>query len=135
MKERVLTFTKSIWGIIHVFIFIPARSCICMILNNQRSCLLGYTLLCLVAKENMVTIVDHFEGSRTEEFLEDPMINPHKIMEKWKPQCIDELPEAFCEQKHALLTKIASVREVVIGALLRAVLKQLVTRTVPPNLG
>ncbi|KAM3339171.1 anthranilate synthase alpha subunit 2, chloroplastic isoform X1 [Capsicum galapagoense] len=89
----------------------------------------------IVAKENMVTIVDHFEGSRTEEFLEDPMINPHKIMEKWKPQCIDELPEAFCEQKHALLTKIASVREVVIGALLRAVLKQLVTRTVPPDLG
>ncbi|PHT81403.1 hypothetical protein T459_14418 [Capsicum annuum] len=52
----------------------------------------------IVAKENMVTIVDHFEGSRTEEFLEDPMINPHKIMEKWKPQCIDELPEAFCVQ-------------------------------------
>ncbi|KAF3659823.1 hypothetical protein FXO37_13807 [Capsicum annuum] len=52
----------------------------------------------IVAKENMVTIVDHFEGSRTEEFLEDPMINPHKIMEKWKPQCIDELPEAFCGQ-------------------------------------
>ncbi|KAJ8568490.1 hypothetical protein K7X08_028023 [Anisodus acutangulus] len=34
------------------------------------------------------------------------------------------------EHKHALLTKIASVREVVMGAPLRAVLKQLVTRTV-----
>ncbi|XP_049353793.1 actin-related protein 2/3 complex subunit 2A [Solanum verrucosum] len=39
------------------------------------------------------------------------------------------------EQKHALLTKIASVREVVMGAPLRAVLKQLVTRTVPSDLG
>ncbi|KAF3660114.1 Anthranilate synthase alpha subunit 1, chloroplastic [Capsicum baccatum] len=50
----------------------------------------------IVAKENMVTIMDHLEGSRTEEFVEDPMIIPRKIMEKWKPQCIDELPEAFC---------------------------------------
>ncbi|PHU17416.1 Anthranilate synthase alpha subunit 1, chloroplastic [Capsicum chinense] len=58
----------------------------------------------IVAKENMVTIVDHFEGSRTEEFLEDPMINPHKIIEKWKPQCIDELPEAFCGVKKSART-------------------------------
>ncbi|KAM3284487.1 anthranilate synthase alpha subunit 2, chloroplastic isoform X1 [Capsicum chacoense] len=50
----------------------------------------------IVAKENMVTIMDHLEGSRTEEFVGDPMIIPRKIMEKWKPQCIDELPEAFC---------------------------------------
>ncbi|PHT48083.1 Actin-related protein 2/3 complex subunit 2A [Capsicum baccatum] len=63
------------------------------------------------------------------------MINPRKIMEKWKPQCIDKLPEAFYEQKHALLTKIASVREVVMGAPLRIVLKQLVIRTVPSDLG
>ncbi|KAF3671396.1 Actin-related protein 2/3 complex subunit 2A [Capsicum annuum] len=39
------------------------------------------------------------------------------------------------EQKNALLTKIASVREVVMGAPLRAVLKQLVTRTIPPDQG
>ncbi|KAF3667398.1 hypothetical protein FXO37_10042 [Capsicum annuum] len=71
----------------------------------------------------------------TEEFVEYPMINPRKIMEKWKPQCIDKLPEAFYEQKHALLTKIASVREVVMGAPLRIVLKQLVIRTVPSDLG
>ncbi|KAL3334068.1 hypothetical protein AABB24_030702 [Solanum stoloniferum] len=50
----------------------------------------------IVAKENMVTIMDHLEGSRTEEFEEDPMSIPRRIMEKWKPQCIDELPEAFC---------------------------------------
>lgn len=50
----------------------------------------------IVAKENMVTIVDHRAGQRTEEFAEDPMIVPRRIMEKWKPQGIDELPEAFC---------------------------------------
>ncbi|MCD7462754.1 Allatostatin [Datura stramonium] len=50
----------------------------------------------IVAKENMVTIMDHLEGSRTEQFAEDPMIIPRRIMERWKPQCIDELPEAFC---------------------------------------
>ncbi|XP_055830256.1 anthranilate synthase alpha subunit 2, chloroplastic-like isoform X2 [Solanum dulcamara] len=50
----------------------------------------------IVAKENMVTIMDHLEGSRTEEFEEDPMSIPRRIMERWKPQCIDELPEAFC---------------------------------------
>ncbi|XP_016468426.2 anthranilate synthase alpha subunit 2, chloroplastic isoform X4 [Nicotiana tabacum] len=50
----------------------------------------------IVAKENMVTIMDHQEGRRTEEFVEDPMIVPRRIMERWKPQCIDELPEAFC---------------------------------------
>ncbi|XP_011082385.1 anthranilate synthase alpha subunit 2, chloroplastic isoform X2 [Sesamum indicum] len=50
----------------------------------------------IVAKENVVTIVDHHEGQRTEEFVEDPMVIPRRIMEKWKPQRIDELPEAFC---------------------------------------
>ncbi|XP_042043925.1 anthranilate synthase alpha subunit 2, chloroplastic-like isoform X1 [Salvia splendens] len=50
----------------------------------------------IVAKENMVTIVDHFKGERTEKFLEDPMVVPRMYMEKWIPQRIDELPEAFC---------------------------------------
>lgn len=50
----------------------------------------------IVAKENMVTIVDHKKGERTEKFVEDPMIVPRLYMEKWKPQRIDELPEAFC---------------------------------------
>ncbi|CAK9164224.1 unnamed protein product [Ilex paraguariensis] len=50
----------------------------------------------IVAKENMVTIMDHHEGRRTEEFVEDPMVVPQRIMEKWKPQRINELPEAFC---------------------------------------
>ncbi|KAG5537059.1 hypothetical protein RHGRI_024488 [Rhododendron griersonianum] len=50
----------------------------------------------IVAKENMVTIMDHREGRRTEEFVEDPMVVPRRIMDKWKPQRLDELPEAFC---------------------------------------
>ncbi|KAF8396915.1 hypothetical protein HHK36_018550 [Tetracentron sinense] len=50
----------------------------------------------IVAKENMVTVMDHEEGRRTEEFVEDPMVVPQRIMEGWNPQLIDELPEAFC---------------------------------------
>ncbi|KAK6145275.1 hypothetical protein DH2020_022095 [Rehmannia glutinosa] len=38
----------------------------------------------IVAKENMVTIVDHHEGQRTEEFVEDPMVVPRRIMENPK---------------------------------------------------
>uniref|UniRef100_A0A2P2KK45 anthranilate synthase n=1 Tax=Rhizophora mucronata TaxID=61149 RepID=A0A2P2KK45_RHIMU len=50
----------------------------------------------IVAKENMVTIVDHYEGKRREEIVEDPMVVPRKIMEHWEPQLSDELPEVFC---------------------------------------
>lgn len=44
----------------------------------------------------MVTIMDHEEGCRTEEIVEDPMSIPRRIMEGWAPQLIDELPDAFC---------------------------------------
>ncbi|OVA06494.1 Anthranilate synthase component I [Macleaya cordata] len=50
----------------------------------------------IVAKENFVTIMDHEERRKTEEFVEDPMVIPRRIMEGWTPQLIDELPEAFC---------------------------------------
>ncbi|KAH9626716.1 hypothetical protein KSS87_017415 [Heliosperma pusillum] len=50
----------------------------------------------IVAKENLVTVMDHHEGKMTEELVEDPMSVPKKIMEDWKPQLIDELPDAFC---------------------------------------
>ncbi|KAM7255843.1 hypothetical protein ACFE04_011584 [Oxalis oulophora] len=50
----------------------------------------------IVAKENMVTIMDHHEGKRTEEIVEDPMTVPRRIMEGWVPQRTDELPETFC---------------------------------------
>ncbi|KAF2319059.1 hypothetical protein GH714_013029 [Hevea brasiliensis] len=50
----------------------------------------------IVAKENKVTIMDHEEGSLTEEFVEDPMTIPRSISEGWKPQIITELPDTFC---------------------------------------
>lgn len=40
--------------------------------------------------------MDHREGCRTEEIVEDPMTVPRRIMEGWTPQLVDELPEAFC---------------------------------------
>ena len=50
----------------------------------------------IVAKENMVTIMDHEEGSRKEEIVEDPMTVPRRLTEGWEPQLLDDLPEAFC---------------------------------------
>lgn len=50
----------------------------------------------ILAKENVVTILNHEEGKRTEEIVVDPMTVPRRIMEKWRPQLIDELPDAFC---------------------------------------
>ncbi|KAJ0020068.1 hypothetical protein Pint_32570 [Pistacia integerrima] len=57
----------------------------------------------IVAKENMVTVMDHEEGKMTEEIVEDPMVVPRRIMEGWKPQLIDELPEAFCGKRIRLI--------------------------------
>ncbi|GMN23803.1 hypothetical protein TIFTF001_000268 [Ficus carica] len=50
----------------------------------------------IIAKENMVTILDHEDGCRTEEIVEDPMTVPRRLMEEWIPQLVDDLPEAFC---------------------------------------
>ncbi|XP_023007064.1 anthranilate synthase alpha subunit 2, chloroplastic [Cucurbita maxima] len=50
----------------------------------------------ILARENVVTILNHEEGKRIEKIVEDPMAVPRSIMEKWKPQLIDELPDAFC---------------------------------------
>ncbi|KAJ8749706.1 hypothetical protein K2173_012257 [Erythroxylum novogranatense] len=50
----------------------------------------------IVAKENMVTILDHHKRSRTEEIVEDPMVIPRRIMDRWRPQLVDELPDVFC---------------------------------------
>ncbi|KAL9275425.1 Anthranilate synthase alpha subunit 2, chloroplastic-like protein [Drosera capensis] len=50
----------------------------------------------IVAKENSVTVMDHYEGQKTEEVVDDPMTVPRRIMEKWKPQLVDELPDVFC---------------------------------------
>ncbi|KAE8712213.1 Anthranilate synthase alpha subunit 1 [Hibiscus syriacus] len=50
----------------------------------------------IVAKENMVTVMNHDEEQKTEEIVDDPMTVPRRIMEGWEPQRIDELPEVFC---------------------------------------
>ncbi|KAL2898699.1 Anthranilate synthase alpha subunit 1 chloroplastic [Bienertia sinuspersici] len=50
----------------------------------------------VIAKENLVTVINHREGWRTEEFSDDPLIIPRRISEKWTPQFIDELPKVFC---------------------------------------
>uniref|UniRef100_A0A224X8T3 anthranilate synthase n=1 Tax=Hypericum kalmianum TaxID=473045 RepID=A0A224X8T3_9ROSI len=50
----------------------------------------------IVAKENMVTILDHHEGKRIEEIQDDPMEVPRRIMDAWNPYIDEELPECFC---------------------------------------
>ncbi|KAI3906573.1 hypothetical protein MKW98_009481 [Papaver atlanticum] len=50
----------------------------------------------VIAKENVVTILDHEKGHRTEEVVEDPMMIPRRLMEGLNPQLINELPDAFC---------------------------------------
>lgn len=47
----------------------------------------------------MVTIMDHEEGTRREDIVEDPMSVPRSLMEEWTPQLLDELPEAFCGKR------------------------------------
>ncbi|KAH0450299.1 hypothetical protein IEQ34_020991 [Dendrobium chrysotoxum] len=63
----------------------------------------------IVAKENMVSILDHEEGRRTEKFVEDPMEVPRTIMEGWNPLLIDELPDAFCACCSFVILKIHSL--------------------------
>ncbi|XP_071929935.1 anthranilate synthase alpha subunit 1, chloroplastic-like isoform X2 [Coffea arabica] len=50
----------------------------------------------IVAKENDVTILDHYKGKLKEIVVEDPMTIPREISESWKPQLISELPDTFC---------------------------------------
>ena len=50
----------------------------------------------IVAKEKKITVMDHEIGCLTKEFVEDPMLIPMRISETWKPQLIDDLPDAFC---------------------------------------
>uniref|UniRef100_A0A161WWF7 anthranilate synthase n=1 Tax=Daucus carota subsp. sativus TaxID=79200 RepID=A0A161WWF7_DAUCS len=50
----------------------------------------------IVAKDNTVTIMDHEEGRLTEKVVDDPMEVPRSISEEWRPQLIDDLPDAFC---------------------------------------
>jgi anthranilate synthase component 1 len=56
----------------------------------------------IVATENMVTIMDHEEGRRTEEIMDDPTTVPRRIMEGLRSQLVDGLPEAFCGKRRGL---------------------------------
>lgn len=70
---------------------------LCVDCNQGRYSVVGaQPCMEIVAKENVVTIMDHVEGRRSEEIVEDPLVIPRRIMEKWTPQLLDELPEAFC---------------------------------------
>ncbi|KAK6145479.1 hypothetical protein DH2020_022299 [Rehmannia glutinosa] len=50
----------------------------------------------VVAKENKVTILDHDAGTIIEKIVEDPMTIPRSISEGWRPQLIQDLPDALC---------------------------------------
>ncbi|GAV56758.1 Chorismate_bind domain-containing protein/Anth_synt_I_N domain-containing protein [Cephalotus follicularis] len=50
----------------------------------------------IVAKENMVTIMDHEKGSLIEEIVDDPMEIPRRLSQDWKPLHIHDLPDVFC---------------------------------------
>ncbi|KAK6933027.1 Chorismate-utilizing enzyme, C-terminal, partial [Dillenia turbinata] len=50
----------------------------------------------VVAKGHVVTVMDHQNGSRKEEVVDDPMDVPRIMMEEWKPKIVDGLPDAFC---------------------------------------
>ncbi|KAJ4977912.1 hypothetical protein NE237_008692 [Protea cynaroides] len=50
----------------------------------------------IIAQERRVTIIDHQDGRKTEEFVDDLMGIPQRIMEGWTPQLIHQLPDTFC---------------------------------------
>ena len=62
----------------------------------------------IVAKENDVTILDHYKGKLKEIVVEDPMTIPREISESWKPQLISELPDTFCGMTLTLLEPVIS---------------------------
>lgn len=65
--------------------------------NQGRYSVVGaHPAMEIVVRENMVSIMDHEEGRMTEEIVIDPMQIPKRIMEGWRPQTIDELPDTFC---------------------------------------
>lgn len=60
----------------------------------------------IIAKEDKVTILDHEKGERREEKEDDPMVVPRRIMEEWKPQLFDELPDVFCGKGIGLINYV-----------------------------
>lgn len=63
----------------------------------------------MIAKEELVTILDHAKGGREEKLSEDPLQVPVELSEDWRPATVDGLPNCFCgEQK---LSALASLSE------------------------
>lgn len=50
----------------------------------------------LIAKGELVIVLNHEKGTRTEQIMEDPMEAPSEIMAKWKAATIEGLPNVFC---------------------------------------
>ena len=51
----------------------------------------------IVAEEHTVTVIDHDEGQKKVEHVDDPIEVPRRIMQKWNPKSVDDLPEdVFC---------------------------------------
>lgn len=50
----------------------------------------------IVAKGDLVTVLNHEEGSRVEHIVDDPMTVPSEIASKWKAVPIEGLPDIFC---------------------------------------
>lgn len=63
-----------------------------------------------------------------------PFIMCHSVSEFFRWVLRNSAIGIHAERRHAILVKIASVREVVLGAPLRIILKSLGSRTVPSNI-
>lgn len=53
----------------------------------------------IVGKEDLVTVLNHEDGTRTESISEDPMKTPVHLSLDWKPVPLEGLPSAFCGEK------------------------------------
>ncbi|KAI3740291.1 hypothetical protein L2E82_30717 [Cichorium intybus] len=61
-------------SIIQVNIFRSSDSSSSLQVSGRYSVIGAQPTMEIVAKENMVTVMDHHEGRKTEEFVEDPMV-------------------------------------------------------------
>ena len=50
----------------------------------------------IVAKANVVTVLNHAEGTCSESVSDDPMTTPVDLSKEWKPVTVKGLPPAFC---------------------------------------
>lgn len=84
--------------LLYCFYRLPSSFLLLNIFSDQgRYSVVGaHPAMEIVARENIVSVMDHEEERMTEEIVDDPMRIPETIMEGWSPQTIDELPDAFC---------------------------------------